>query len=449
MHRPRRHAALPLLLALAPLCAAVADFCDGDPRVRASTHACPRRRRPRQAVLVPPLPASAPLALHDHLWALAHYLRACSARLDTTLVFAHAPPNASRCAAAGPWPACLALHLARAALPPDRVRHAPRPAWWRPPPSAGCFEKRVALGLAPPASAGAGILSPHFRELSWLGRDCSSPRPRRPWQRPWECAGRPVPAALVDLPGLPRRAAFRLLRRAAAAAAPKEGPAAAGVMRGWRGAEPSAVRVLLYGREEGRRRWVNVGKVWDALRRDARVVPLRVREMPAGFGELVQLFRGADVAVSVEDPVLANAAFMREGSEVVQVARDCGRDVEMDGWRPRAWVGWMADYTGVGVSYLACEWVGGKGKDLKVGGEVLHVVSRAVARVARRKRDGEMGEARDGAEGRLRGWAQLRQWKASGSAAGFLAGAAVCWALAVLSLRRRGRRKGATAAGRS
>lgn len=352
-----RSALLFLLCCLLPLqCLSTIDFCDGDPRVLAVTRTCPlSSRRPKLALYTHAIDSNINHALHDKVWAIAHYLRHCTSNYTVSLTFNQDPFIPKQCTAeelphrSNIWGRCIAYFSATAAgVHPSRIHFGPVDEKWWAREEEECFDKSVAIGVIPPPERqnGTGITNAYFRRMSWHGRDCTSTLPTVRGQEQHSCAGREIGGGLVGLPTELKKAALRHIRDACMA----------GVGAVWaREKEERAVRVLVYSRyDTSRRQWLNANDTYETIKDDPRLAVAILDEMPRSFPQQLRLYAWADLVVAPHGAGMANTLFLREGADIVEIWQLCGRRVSWDRYIAKDWTGWHAGLLGLSLQYLQC-----------------------------------------------------------------------------------------------
>lgn len=145
------------------------------------------------------------------------------------------------------------------------------------------------------------------------------------------------------------------------------------------------VRVLVYGREDvRRRRWEeqSLGEFLNWIRGKNDVEVKYLKALSKDVKGQLQDFAWADVVATMHGAALANSIVMQDGTDIVEVWKCCRDDVRGDTRKRRRWTGWHADVVGVGLMYVQCHRIG---KVLEIGNKELRTGNRE-------SRKGEKGE---------------------------------------------------------
>eukprot|EP00178_Gracilaria_changii_P002814 TRINITY_DN14141_c0_g1_i1.p1 TRINITY_DN14141_c0_g1~~TRINITY_DN14141_c0_g1_i1.p1 ORF type:complete len:438 (-),score=38.61 TRINITY_DN14141_c0_g1_i1:1654-2967(-) len=314
------------------------DFCHTDPRLRMieddpSSTSCPA------AIYIPELDRNPNHALHDRVWALSHYLKHCVDTESTLVLNEHVFYNLSLCKEEGAslnpkrptWGICVAFILSRwhnillnfsqSRVWPDEMPMMPD----------SCFSRHIWIGVQPPQSVSkdSGVNVSHFRKLSWFGRNCEQQQP---------CLG-----GLGPLPEYLQQAALSNIVSAVydfldIEFTPHE-----------------TVNILVYDRNDTfRRRWNGAKDVFSKLELQKSLNVRIVHRMPESFSQQVKLFTWADILVAPHGGAMANTIFMRSGSDILEVRRNCEADTRFANFMPWDWTGWHAHLLGLNLMYIGC-----------------------------------------------------------------------------------------------
>lgn len=381
-----------LTLLLPHIALAKVDYCHADLRVRTDNQTC----TPTSHILhVPYIGDNPNHALHDWIWAIAHYTITC-AQKNMTVVINEPRANLSLCSATSAeienasypphWGVCT-TSITLQARGYNPVLFFSGGGW---PygsdnfslPEGGDCVKRTWLGVPPPQVKGFNQKATSFRYLNWFGRECG------PLKQPGgkkQCEG----SGFVPLSDSQKRNALLSVRHAVRNFfnIKKRGQGQGG-----------KVRVLVYNRNDTvRREWVNAHEVVNRLANDKRVEVRFAQSIPRAFRDQVELFTWADILVAPHGAAMANSIFMESGTEVIEVWKFCDMNVEYGRYRGKEWTGWHAWLTGLNLAYVQChraeqpyrkphELINGKNGELTPGKhkvrpeEVMDLLEGSIAR---------------------------------------------------------------------
>lgn len=355
-----------LLLLLIFICPARSelDFCDTDPWVQTTYHQCNFASRgnissPRILIHPVRIHDNPYHALHETVWALAHYLTHCTKapRNNYVLILpsrADIFQNFSSCTTVAnnttppSWGACairiLAHHIA---IHPNNI--VSRRVWTnrkRPPNMRwldNCFDKTVTLGVKPPNNHFGAQGRSFFSRVLWYAHNCSTPGVSAQKRTALCNESRSDKATYVPLSDDIKKSAFRNLTYS--------------VMRYlhlWHGMRPrrSKVRVLIYDRNDTKRRqWVNAPQFVRAVRKDPRVEVRFLQTTPVSFAEQVALYSWVDVVITPHGAQSASTIFMAPGTDIIELWGKSHDNVWPTRYKPRSWTGWHAPLLGLNLQY--------------------------------------------------------------------------------------------------
>lgn len=325
------------LAVLLPVCDCAIDFCESDPRVVVKHYNCRSQSIDHGTLLHQPSVNDNPFhGLHDQLWALSYFLHYCTNRQITTMI-TDDYVDKTACFQDTPriWKKCVISALISAKMsnqiPASSFLQNHR---------ATCYSKTVMFNGSHLPQDGLGPNSTVFRTLTWYGRGCAGISTCNPKVR--------TRSFRIDLSEERKKGTFCFLRDSVRKYVGL--PTASEVdIRSMR------VRILVYNRNDTtRRRWVNADAIVKELESDPRIEVRMMNRTPTSFAEQVKAYAWANILIAAHGAAMANTIVMDPGADIIEIWKDCKRDISFYRFLPHEWTGWQAPLLGHHIQYARC-----------------------------------------------------------------------------------------------